>query len=312
VTVITFVTYPSICIKDLEMFDCSIEIDGKKYLTAEPTQECWTSSHVPYVLWAVVMLVGFCIGAPLVALIALTRWRKNQSPYFQLVLRFLYDGFKPKQYFWEVLILLRKLLIAVFIILFRNNVLHQIYGMMYVIQAGLVLHILFHPYTSGRQFKLETWSLLSILVTLFVSLYIVEESNNSFWAYFLSACVMILNLLVILGFVVYIGRGLMRRFMKKTWLSFSTFWQKHAPQKLQKKPLDMSDMLLFFQTFLDSSDLDKSLLYVKLDSWWKATPTYKRRRLMSVLKTVSKGTVYEDFYKTDDDVIELHELQNHD
>jgi hypothetical protein len=82
------------------------------------------------------MLVGFCVGAPLFAFIALSRHRKNKNPHFQLVLRFFYDGFKSKQYFWEVIILFRKFLIAVFIILFRSNILHQVYGMMYVIQAG--------------------------------------------------------------------------------------------------------------------------------------------------------------------------------
>ena len=40
-TVITFITYPAICIKVLEVFDCSISIDGPDgepvyYLNADP------------------------------------------------------------------------------------------------------------------------------------------------------------------------------------------------------------------------------------------------------------------------------------
>jgi hypothetical protein len=57
--------------------------------------------------------------------------------FFSQIVRFFYDGFKPHRYYWEILIITRKLLIVVFIIIFRNNILHQIYGMMFVVQAGV-------------------------------------------------------------------------------------------------------------------------------------------------------------------------------
>lgn len=128
------------------------------------------------------------------------------------VTRFFYDGFKVNRYYWEILILIRKFLIVVFIIIFRSILLYQIYGMTLVVQAGemlfihhwlkmttaLLIHILFHPYISGRQFRLELWSLLAMLITLFASLY-VDQVNQGVPAVVLSGAVLVLHVVVVLG-----------------------------------------------------------------------------------------------------------------
>jgi hypothetical protein len=71
--------------------------------------------------------------------------------------------------------------------------------MTFVLQASLILHILLHPYTSGRQYRLELWSLTAILVTLFLSLYIIEGINKGVAAVALSAVVLIVHIFVVLG-----------------------------------------------------------------------------------------------------------------
>ena len=63
----------------------------------------------------------------------------------------------------------------------------------------MLIHIVFRPYISGRQFRLELWSLLSILITLGVSLYIPTIPQNSPAAYVLSAIVFLINIIVIAG-----------------------------------------------------------------------------------------------------------------
>lgn len=40
------------------------------------TIECGTSQHIPFVIWGIIMLVLFCIGLPLVALIMLAKYRQ--------------------------------------------------------------------------------------------------------------------------------------------------------------------------------------------------------------------------------------------
>jgi hypothetical protein len=47
------------------------------------------------------------------------------------------------------------------------------------------------------------------------------------------------------SFGFFIGRGLMRRFMVRTWSKIRIFWNKAAPNKVQKVLI-----LLFFSSFL--------------------------------------------------------------
>ena len=68
----------------------------------------------------------------------------------------------------------------------------------------MILHILLHPYTSGRQYRLELWSLMAILITLFLSLYIIEGINKGTAAIVLSALVLIVHLLVVIGIFIYL------------------------------------------------------------------------------------------------------------
>jgi hypothetical protein len=83
------------------------------------------------------MLAVYCIGVPLIALAMLWKYRDLDNPYVQMVLRFFYDGFKPKRFFWEIVIILRKFLITMAIIVSRTRgALFQIYGFVWIVQAG--------------------------------------------------------------------------------------------------------------------------------------------------------------------------------
>lgn len=130
----------------------------------------------------------------------LWKYRNLDNPHVQMILRFFYDGFKNKHYFWEIVNTLRKFLIAIAIIIARiRGAVYQLYGFVWIIQAALLLHIVFRPYISGRQFRLELWSLLAMLITLGASLYIPTLAQDSAASYTISGLVFALNIIVIGG-----------------------------------------------------------------------------------------------------------------
>jgi len=283
----------------LEVFDCTIVVGDMTYLNASPGLQCGTPTHKIFLVLAYVMLFAYCIGLPLFVMGMLWKYRISENHHIQNVLRFFYDGFKPKRYYWEIIILLRKFLLVVALILGRaNGNLDQIYGFLWIVQTALLVHITFHPYISGRQFRLELWSLMVILVTLCVSLYIPTLGNShgdQVTAYFLSTFVMVINVVVILGFIFFITRGLMRKFTKAAWSKVASFWNKLVPNRIKKEPPQLNSTMNFFQMVSNSSEYDRELLYATLEKWWKTAPNYKRRRLMAVLLTLSKGTPFENF-----------------
>jgi len=232
-------------------------------------------------------------------MIMLWRFRGSENRHIQMVLRFFYDGFKPKRYYWEIIILMRKFLLVVALIAGgANGNLDQIYGFLWIVQAALLAHIIFHPYISGRQFRLELWSLLVILVTLGATLYIPTLDNSEeslIVAYFLSSFVLVINIVVILAFIFFITRGLMRKFTKKAWSKIVSVYNALIPKRIKKQPPELNKTMKFFQTVSGSTEYDREQLYSSLEKWWKLAPNYKRRRLMSILLTLSKGTPFENF-----------------
>jgi len=235
-----------------------------------------------------------------------------------MILRFFYDGFKPNRYYWELAIAFRKFLLVMFIIIFRDQILYQIYGMTIVIQIAVLFHILLHPYTSGRQYRLEMWSLVAILCTLLLSLYIVQGimqgenkvalSNETVIAF--SGVILLVHLLVIIGFMFFIIRGLIRRFLPKTWSAILSVWKSRAPQTIKRDTPKLTKIRAFFEAFGTATDTEREKLYASLQNWWKNSPNYKRRRLLHALTVLSQNTAYEQFGgTTESNFFELPEIK---
>jgi len=44
------------------------------------------------------------------------------------------------------------------------------------------------------------------------------------------------------------------------------------------------------QMFVTGSEYDRTLVYANLEKWWKRSPMYKKKRLITTLAKVSQGT----------------------
>lgn len=291
----TFITYPAIVVKVLEMFDCSVYFEDKQFLFVSPTDQCFSPTYQGYFIWALIMVVVYVVGVPLAALILLIKFRKAVAENIIMVCRFLADGYKADRFYWEVVIVLRKCLIVACIILFRSNVRHQIYTITFIIQAALIIHVLYHPYNSTRQHRLELWSLFVLLITLFVSLFVLEQNYavNSFESISLSAATLVIHIALILAFAFFIGRGLLRTWATNCWNQLVHKFKKMAPKKMLARKPQFPKIMMFFQMFASATEYDRNLLYTNLEKWWKFSPNYKRRRLMSVFEDLAVGTSYE-------------------
>jgi len=197
--------------------------------------------------------------------------------------------------------MLRKFLIVVAIIV-SSSVENQLYGMIFVVQAALLLHVLFRPYTSGRQFRLELWSLTSLILTLFTDLYSVEQSQSSSVSLALSSFVLIMHIFIIFAFLFFIGRGLTRRFLPNTWSILSSCWKRNA--KLKKVSPKYYKAENFMHDFANATEYDRTLMYTNYEIWWNRNPNYKRKRIISFINKSSKGTPLE--YNKERNEVELN------
>jgi len=167
------------------------------------------------------------------------------------------------------------------------------YGFLWIIQASLIFHILCHPYISGRQFRLELWSLVAILLTVGLSLFIPSIGETE-TLLAISMILFLVNLGVIFIFLFYIGRGLARRFATNAWRKVTNCWKKISKEnKIEGINFEIS--LQFLKDFAQSNEKDQKQYLEEMEKWWKQAPNYKRRRMMQQFAILAKGTSFANF-----------------
>ena len=101
------------------MFACTL-IEDRAYLDVYMEDECWVGDHKLYaVSVATPAFICWGIGFPFLAFLALHKLYATKKLYVmhnKAVYGFLYSGYLTKKYWWELLILARKVLILVVLI----------------------------------------------------------------------------------------------------------------------------------------------------------------------------------------------------
>ena len=170
--------YLFITANTLEIFNC-IEIisedgvsDGKRYLASAPSEECYQEGSLQQELLpaAIIWFIVYGVGYPaLVAYLLLKPdhalmikedqllramgkgdLRVTNPHCYEFRKRYsrLYYEFKPQYWWWKLLILMRKLGIVVFALVFRTNPTFQMCMILLVIFASYAMQVRHSPYMS--------------------------------------------------------------------------------------------------------------------------------------------------------------------
>jgi len=216
--VFLFLIHPSITKGVFSIFNC-VEVEGVKKVQSDMSQECYGQAHWYYVKNASIpSIVMWVVGLPLGALWAMLRNGKylekiekddlSQHDLSKLAkiaskYRFLYSGFHAEHYYWEIVIVFRKvLMIAAGVFLQMVTAQLQILIMMSLMTLSLSLHLKSRPYHSTHLNTLETSSHLVALVTLYTGLFYqtsaggAHANSDAHWFFF--TLLMMTNVLFLL------------------------------------------------------------------------------------------------------------------
>ena len=194
VVVLLFLIHTSIAKILFSAFNC-LELDGKVKLKDNVEMECYTGRHLVYILAIVIpALVIWILGIPFVALILMVR-NKTQishmhkfhelSKYDQTNIRsikvrigFLLHGFTNTKYFWEILIIYRKILIVMVIVLLNSSSVEaQVLVVMLILILSVLLHLNYNPYYTEVLNRMELYSLMTACMTMYGGMFYVTGKH---------------------------------------------------------------------------------------------------------------------------------------
>ena len=87
---------------------------------------------------------------------------------------FLFNGFREKRYYWEVILISRKVLIigsAVFLSTISPET--QVLVNMFILTMSILIHLKYHPYYTPVLNKMETYSLVVTIITMYAGMFYV-------------------------------------------------------------------------------------------------------------------------------------------
>eukprot|EP01062_Namystynia_karyoxenos_P056248 TRINITY_DN47218_c0_g1_i1.p1 TRINITY_DN47218_c0_g1~~TRINITY_DN47218_c0_g1_i1.p1 ORF type:complete len:2822 (+),score=450.08 TRINITY_DN47218_c0_g1_i1:71-8536(+) len=217
-----------VVVRDINSTDYApMTLSEKQYLRIDRSIDCDMASYASYRTAAVACLVGYGLGIP-VAFVALVKLVLRQHekkgvdgfPIVYIMFIFLLGGFKKESWFWQAVIMIRKLamgLIAVFVVVDDDsdptNDALQSYCAMWVMSLALVIHLWqkpYDPYGDAPYNDLETMS-LGVLVFMLNAglLYYWEDLSKPdlSWAKdLLTATLILVTFVCLIVFVYYLVR----------------------------------------------------------------------------------------------------------
>ena len=164
----------------LKTFRCTaFEAHGHRWLLADLSVPCFTPDHVIAMVLAVIVGAAFSIGFPVTVIFILHRNKSALAfdPAFKKRYAFLIAGYRTEHAETEGVTMLRRVALALVSVL--GDPLHEINVASLVLLASLSIHVATQPYKRPIFNLLESVSLWTMELTLFLSMAFLEVSRTS-------------------------------------------------------------------------------------------------------------------------------------
>ncbi|KXZ48361.1 hypothetical protein GPECTOR_28g768 [Gonium pectorale] len=217
---IVFYVYPDATSAILSLFSCQ-EVDPASgtpytafmgargsYWSNDLDLECYVFPH----LWLALAVglpgvVLFCAGCPVFSWVWLRRHHQmlHTSPEFNLSYGFMYNDYSRSCYFWDSLVMLRKLgIVIVIVFLQEEGAGMQVLASLGIIIIATLAQISIKPFKHARMNELERLSLFATIALLYCALYFSSDIPRAAKAV-IGFLLVVFNVVVIAFFVWHIA-----------------------------------------------------------------------------------------------------------
>lgn len=178
VTILLFAMYPLVTRTSFAAFNCRLIQPGEWWLRDNLSLRCWDAEHLRVALGAAlpaILLWG--VGIPLGAGLLLKRQRRRlKTPVVKAQFGFLFLGFQEKCYYWEFIVLIRKVsLVAVYVFLSAASPAVQGLLVFSLLSISLGLQLKYSPYMTAELNALELRNILVSEATIYCGLFFLSQ-----------------------------------------------------------------------------------------------------------------------------------------
>ena len=209
--VVFFLLHPGISITALSVFSCNEIENGQYWNSYSYNIQCYTGSYKnDYYALFVLTIVLWTIGMPMIAYIAIRINRSElEKPETKAKYGFLYHGYSNNRYYWEFVIMSRKIIIiSVALVLRSSTASLQLIFVILILIGALSLNIIYSPFEVQELNKTESFS-IGLSITCLTSGLMVEAGANYEWNVIFFVILIITNFLFFVYFLkrVYLAVG---------------------------------------------------------------------------------------------------------
>lgn len=193
---------PSILSQDVTILNCLKLDPGISVIRANPKTSCNTRDHEHFSNYlAIPSFFFWAILWPLTVGIYLTvKKKKLYSAAVFGKLSFFYIGYREKYFYWDMVIMFRKMLLIVVMTFSGFDILSKLYIILFIYGAGFLAQIILQPFATQGFNKLEGFSFTTGIIGVFLAFMIVLTNDNS-----LKVFIYIIILLLNISFLVFWG-----------------------------------------------------------------------------------------------------------
>jgi hypothetical protein len=194
--VILFILHPNITKAMFAYFACMDLGTGELWLISDLSIKCWDAEHIRQILLVVLpSIVVWVVGLPTLALFYLIiKHNSLEAWHIKQVFSFLYKGYERPYFYWEFVILYRKVaLISASVFLGTVGIRIQALTVLALLLVSLFLQLQIKPFNEPSFNKLEIRSIFVSAITIYAGLYYEAENVNTLLSVLIFAGMLLAN-----------------------------------------------------------------------------------------------------------------------
>eukprot|EP00760_Papus_ankaliazontas_P007633 PhM_4_TR1341/c1_g1_i2/m.96537 len=183
VLVVIFLVYPSLMQEIASLMNCTETIcTGKDschpYIEADMTVQCDDSDYSYYERLSLIFFFIYGFGIPFLGYYVLNFFKDRlHTKQVMAMFGFLFSGYRKSKFYWEMVTMVRKMLVVFIVVFLTKEPKVQTYAAMWTIAVFLFLNIFLRPWKYRVLWALENTSLLVISITLNLGLFYFEDED---------------------------------------------------------------------------------------------------------------------------------------